>query len=205
MKVPACAKELVNLAPDSLDSMSASHLKTKSLTLVPWAPEHLRMLLQGTDSGVWSFGWPPDKGLQDFFAAASGDMSSPWLAQLEKATLPDPWTHGFGLVHLASGTVIGTAGFKGPPGTDGMVEIAYGVVPNYQGKGYATEAAEALVAYAFNDDSVRLVRAHTLPEPTASTRVLTKCGFRRVGEVIDHEDGLVWRWEKEREPVTQGT
>ncbi len=31
----------------------------------------------------------------------------------------------------------------------------------------------------------------------ASGRVLIKCGFRRIGEVIDPEDGLVWRWEKE--------
>jgi ribosomal-protein-alanine N-acetyltransferase len=41
-----------------------------------------------------------------------------------------------------------------------------------------------------------VVRAHTLPNPNASTRVLTKCGFHRVGEVIDPEDGLVWRWER---------
>ncbi len=39
--------------------------------------------------------------------------------------------------------------------------------------------------------------AHTCPEPNASTRVLTKCGFRRVGEVMDPDDGLVWRWEKD--------
>src|SRR5205085_4024880 len=82
--------------------------------------------------------------------------------------------------------------FKGPPGADGAVEIAYGVAPEHQGKGYATEAAEALVNYAFGSGQVRVVRAHTLPEPNASTRVLTKCGFRRVGEVIDPEDGLMW-------------
>jgi ribosomal-protein-alanine N-acetyltransferase len=34
---------------------------------------------------------------------------------------------------------------KGPPDTDGMAEIAYGVSPEYQCKGYATEAAAALV------------------------------------------------------------
>jgi RimJ/RimL family protein N-acetyltransferase len=123
-------------------------------------------------------------------------MSSAWLKQLEAATNADPWTHGFGLVHLASGTVIGTAGFKGPPANDGAVEIAYGVVPHHQGKGYATEAAHALVAYAFANDSVRTVRAHTLPTANASTRVLAKCGFRHIGEVMDPEDGLVWRWEK---------
>lgn len=32
----------------------------------------------------------------------------------------------------------------------------------------------------------------------ASTRVLTKCGFAFIGEVIDPEDGLVLRWERKR-------
>ena len=42
---------------------------------------------------------------------------------------------------------------------------------------------------------MRLVRAHTLPHENASTRVLTKCKFSCVGEVMGPEDGLVWRWE----------
>jgi hypothetical protein len=46
---------------------------------------------------------------------------------------------------------------------------------------------------------VKLIRAHTLPQINASTRILTKCGFDRIGEMIDPEDGLVWRWE--RKPV----
>jgi RimJ/RimL family protein N-acetyltransferase len=50
--------------------------------------------------------------------------------------------------------------------------------------------------YAFASGQVRVVRAHTLPELNASARALTKCGFKRVGEVVDPEDGLVWRWEK---------
>ena len=108
-------------------------------------------------------------------------------------------TLGFSLVHRDSNTVVGSAGFKGPPEADGVVEISYGVNPEHQGKGYATEAAQALTAYAFGSGKVRLVRAHTRPEPNASTRVLTKCGFRRVGAVIDPEDGLVWRWEKDLE------
>jgi ribosomal-protein-alanine N-acetyltransferase len=77
------------------------------------------------------------------------------------------------------------------------VEIAYGVTADQQGKGYATEAAEALVAYAFGGDQVRLVCAHTFAAANASTRVLTKCGFTAVGEVIDPNDGLVWRWERQ--------
>lgn len=68
--------------------------------------------------------------------------------------------------------------------------------PQFAGQGYATEAATALVRFALASGQVRLVRAHTLPVANASTRVLLKCGFRHVGEVIDPEDGLVWRWER---------
>lgn len=123
-------------------------------------------------------------------------VSPAWLALLDGSSVADPWIHGFTLIDRANGCTVGQCGFKGPPGKDGVVEIAYGMAPEHQGKGYATEAAAALTDYAFRQREVRAVRAHTLPEINASTRVLTKSGFRRVGEVIDPEDGLVWRWEK---------
>jgi len=166
-----------------------SHIETKSLRLVPHAPEHLRALVQGTNYYALSFGFRPAEGLLDFIV--SKDVSPELLAQLEGSTTADPWTHGFALFHVIDGTVIGMGSFKGPPGVDGAVEIAYGVVPFYQGRGYATEAAQALVAYAFRNGGARGVRAHTLPATNASTRVLAKCGFQHVGEVNDPEDGLV--------------
>src|SRR5439155_234589 len=74
---------------------------------------------------------------------------------------PDPWVDGFAVVHRDGGVIIGNAGFKGPPDQGGMVEIAYGIVPAFEGRGFATEAATALVAFAFASERVRLVRAHT--------------------------------------------
>lgn len=126
-------------------------------------------------------------------------VSPAWLAMLENSSPADPWIHGFKLVHRESGAVVGRCGFKGPPDAGGMVEIAYGVNPESEGNGYATEAAQALVAYAFTRGLVRVARAHTLPQQNASTRILTRCGFRLVGEVVDPEDGLVWRWEKDHD------
>jgi ribosomal-protein-alanine N-acetyltransferase len=158
---------------------NANPLQTKNLKLVPQTLEEVRAMVEAMT--------PSEKA----------ELSADWLARLHASTSADPWTHGFSLVHRDSDTIVGKGGFKAPPGADGVVEIAYGVGADYQGKGYATEAAEALTAYAFSSGKVRVVRAHTLPESNASTRVLTKCGFRRVGEVIDPEDGLVWRWEKQ--------
>ena len=174
--------------------MNTETIETKNLRLIPHSPQHILALIEGADLYARSFGWPPANGLRDFYV--SKDVSPQWLAQLQSATVGDPWRHGFGVVHVASGQVIGSAGFKGPPGEDGAVEIAYGIVPDYQGKGYASEAAAALVDFAFESGRVRVARAHTLAQKNASTRVLTKCGFEFAGEFVDPEDGAVWRWEK---------
>ena len=93
-----------------------------------------------------------------------------------------------------AGDVVGSCSFKGPP-ADGVVEIAYATDDGHRGKGYATEAAQALVDYAAGSREVRRVRAHTLTDGAASKRILTKCGFRHVGDVMDPEDGLVARFE----------
>ena len=163
--------------------MCATYMQTKSLNLIPLTREDVLAMIEAMS------------------AADKAQLSADWLTLLRASTTADPWTHGFSLVHRGSAAAVGRCGFKGPPAADGIVEIAYGIDPDHQGKGYATEAAEALVIFAFVSERVRVVRAHTLPEPNASTRVLTKCGFRYVGEVIDPEDGLVWRWEKSRDPV----
>jgi RimJ/RimL family protein N-acetyltransferase len=130
-------------------------------------------------------------------------VSPDWLAALRSAVGqgPNPWRHGFFIIEKESGEIVGGAGFKGAPDADGMVEIAYGVVPSREGRGYATEAARALIHFAASEPSVRTIRAHTLPEANASTRVLAKCGFVHVGPVVDSEDGPVWRWERSAQHI----
>ena len=168
-------------------------MKTKNLELLPQTPGHLRALLEAADVFEKSFGLRPAEGLHEM--TTSGEISEDFLAMLKSASAADPWTFGFLVRHAEDDLVIGCGGFKGPPDSDGIVEIAYGIAPGYRGRGFATEVAQALVRHALEDDRVRTIRAHTLPGPNASTRVLAKCGFRRIGEVTDPEDGLVWRWE----------
>jgi len=122
---------------------------------------------------------------------------APEQDHLREKSPADLWVDGFLIVHRESGKVIGTAAFKGPPDAEGVVELAYGIVRVCEGRGYATEAAAALTAFASGIPAVRRVRAHTLPGANASTRVLSKCGFALIGEVTDPEDGLVWRWERD--------
>lgn len=178
--------------------MTVAPIETKNLRLLPHSPQQLLSLIDGEDAYERSFGWPPAAGLRDFFV--SKEVSPQWLAQLRDATVVDVWTYGFAVLHVADGKIIGAAGFKGPPGADGTVEIAYGIVPGYQARGYATEAACGLLSFALNSGRVQVAQAHTLPQKNASTSVLTKCGFEFVGEFNDPEDGPVWRWEKALRP-----
>jgi [ribosomal protein S5]-alanine N-acetyltransferase len=152
-------------------------LRTARLTLVPADPEALRH--------TFSAGFP-------------AEVSPKWIEQLRTATGPDPWVFGYTAVQTASNTTIGGGSFKGAPGSDGIVEIAYGIDEPYRRQGYATEIAAALVSFAFADARVRVVCAHTFPAAGASPRVLERCGFDRVDDVVDPEDGVVWRFEKRR-------
>jgi ribosomal-protein-alanine N-acetyltransferase len=90
--------------------------------------------------------------------------------------------------------VIGYCGFKAPQQPTVSWRLPMASTPIIGAK----EAAQALVSYALNTRTVRLARAHILPEKNASTRALTKCGFRHVGSVMDPDDGLVLRWETPR-------
>ncbi len=121
------------------------------------------------------------------------------LGQFESGAWPLEWPMVLFLL-AEEPVVIGAGGYKGGP-HDGTVEIGYGVATAYRGQGLATEAARELVAYALEQDRQIGVTAKTLPEESASTHVLEKCGFRRDGEMVDPSDGPVWCWRYETGPV----
>ena len=90
---------------------------------------------------------------------------------------PDQWHwYAMWMIELRDGTHIGDLCFKGL-GANGAVEIGYGILEEYQGQGYATEAVGAAVIWALQQPFVTCVEAETAPDNRASQRVLEKCGF----------------------------
>jgi RimJ/RimL family protein N-acetyltransferase len=89
--------------------------------------------------------------------------------------------------------LVGACGFKNAPDANGTVEIAYFCFPPFEGRGYAKAMAHALTEQALGSGAAQVI-AHTLPQANPSTRVLKACGFVQEGEIIDPEDGRVWRW-----------
>jgi RimJ/RimL family protein N-acetyltransferase len=104
------------------------------------------------------------------------------LAQMQAAPEAEHAWYTYWLALAVDATEgIGLVGFKGPPDPDGVVELAYSIAPRWQRQGYATEAAGALVAWAFGHPRCRAIIApDTLRANAASSRVLEKLGMRVV-------------------------
>ncbi len=130
--------------------------------------------------------WPPP--LND-------DVSMQWLlGMIERDPGAVGWAAWYVVLRGAgtagppgppAGTLIGNAGFMGPPGADGSVEMGYSILEAHQGRGYATEAVRALIGWAFEYPAVRRVSARTFPNNPRSIRVLEKCGLSPVGSGRD--------------------
>jgi [ribosomal protein S5]-alanine N-acetyltransferase len=94
-------------------------------------------------------------------------------------------------------TVVGEAGFHGPPDRDGRAEIGYMVVGEHRRRGYAGEAVAALMAWAMAEHGVTRFRASISPGNTPSLNLIRKLGFAQAGtqqhdrrgeELIFHHD-----------------
>lgn len=149
-------------------------IRTPRLELVPLTDDEAEAVLAGRREGrAWSPGYP-----------TPGDV--------ETAAWPvpeDPRWATLQVVERATGLVVGAIGCHGAP-AEGSVEIGYGLAPEAQRRGLATEAVAALVAFLEAQPEVDEVRAGTDAGNVASQRVLERCGFV---EVARDETATAWR------------
>lgn len=67
---------------------------------------------------------------------------------------------------------------------EGARELGYWIGQPHWGKGYATEAAAAMVSYGFEEMGIEGMVSGALAENARSLNVLTKCGFERTGAAM---------------------
>jgi RimJ/RimL family protein N-acetyltransferase len=95
-------------------------------------------------------------------------------------------------VGTVQATVYGGAADGGPWGDGGRrADVAWVVGTAWQGRGYAVEAASALVAWLW-ERGVTEIRANIHPEHAASARVAERIGLAPTGE-LDDEGEQIWR------------
>lgn len=100
---------------------------------------------------------------------------------------------GFGpyLVSLKDGTAIGSTGFYKRPDLE-HPDIGFAFLSDFINKGYAFEAASALMKYASEELNIKIVLGFTLPENLPSIKLLKKLGLSEVGiYTYDDEEELL--------------
>ena len=142
-----------------------------------------------------------------------------WEVARYTSEIPHPYPSGYGTIFAETcaherrhggnlmwvverkdqGAVIGASGlFFATDQRAADFGFVYG--PNAWGRGYATEGARALVAFAFEWLGLDALSAYTAPENRASARVLAKAGLRRIGNEREWAParGCFFNWEAHR-------
>ena len=86
----------------------------------------------------------------------------------------------------AAGRVIGTVSITITRESHREAEVGYVFHPDHWGRGYATEATRALLAFGFGELKLHRIYATCDPKNRASARVLEKAGMRYEGHLRDH-------------------
>lgn len=157
--------------------MGVSSIRTQRLELIPASEIHLQAGMDDHDA---------------FRELLKASVPDNWPSEDLREVLPlfrrflveTPELFGWLVYHwvyddrtTGRRTLIGDGGFKTLPQPDGSIEIGYGILPQFYGRGFATEGARALINMAFRHESVRCIVGQTLPDNAASIRVLEKLGF----------------------------
>jgi len=177
-------------------------LETSRLRLVPLSHELLLLYKNDQQALAQKLGYQFQERHQD--PATAGDVAEAleyWL----KSTAENPdqfeWFTNWEIILKSENVAIGGVGFAGFPDQEGKTITGYGLDVRYFGKGYASEALEGLLKWAFGHTELKKVIADTFLDHVASQRVLIKNGFV---ESSRDEEFIHWEKRASPQPLSQG-
>ena|GEM_PF-1370312 len=133
--------------------------------------------------------WPPAP-----FEPASFDWAARHLAHDPEGQGWYGWAllanEGANEAERAPPRIVGIAALIGRPDDDGDVELAFGLLPEFRGRGYGGETIRALAAWAFANGAKRVIAYLDAEDPHAA-QTLARNGFTDIGE---HPYPGVARW-----------
>ncbi|MDA1001947.1 MAG: GNAT family N-acetyltransferase [Chloroflexi bacterium] len=163
--------------------MPAPHLPetihTDRLELLPQTLDFVTLVLRGERAAAGELigaalgAWPSGGELEFGFAGSAATLRADagaiaWLSRT--------------VVLRDERRVIGSVSLKGRPDAAGQVEIGYGIEPAWRRRGFAREAAGALLTHAFRPPAVRRAVAAIVPSNEPSVRIAEALGLRHTPE-----------------------
>lgn len=176
--------------------MTETAVRTARLHLTPLSPDAIDALLAGDATRLKSLtgaDFPAPIAPPPYMAESLPVVLSRLRAQPSEA----PWWNWL-VVREDNGEAVGSVAFGGMPDPGGAVLVGYALYPAREGSGYATEAVQAMVEWAFGQPGVKVVRALAPVWNTPAVHVAERIGMRPVGSYEDDEVGEVLIYETVR-------
>ena len=168
-------------------------IQCSNFRLRPWQTGDVRSLpVHANNKKIWD-------NVRDYFPHPyTTEDAKKWIVYHSKIQPP------IGMAIDVDGEAVGSIGLK--PGTDVErigAEIGYWLGEAYWGRGFMTEAVQAMVRYAMEDLNFVRVYAGVFAHNTSSMRVLEKAGFQKEGiftkavikngKIIDEHRYGIWK------------
>lgn len=99
--------------------------------------------------------------------------------------IPGTW-YQFALVLVETGAMVGDCGLHCRQDDPRQMELGITLAPAHQGRGYATEALQAVIGYAFGTLGKHRISAVTDAENQAAASLLKRVGFRQEAHFVEH-------------------
>jgi ribosomal-protein-alanine N-acetyltransferase len=164
-----------------------TQIQTSRLMLIALSREAIRLCRDAPNDLKTAIGTSLETGV--ITADVERALGMKWERMGDVSEADHPWYTYWLIVLREANMGIGLAGFKGTADDAGEVEIGYGIAPEYHNKGYMSEAAQALIDWAFESPQVKaVVTRRTLKTNLASLRVQQKLGFT----VYDETDAYLF-------------
>lgn len=138
--------------------------------------ERLILRMPSPEDAEQAFVWLSDPLVNRFMPYdlyKSVDEARAWLTSINEGDDPE---HPFAFVRKEDGVVIGTGGI-GPRKENDLWEVGYNLRSDCWNKGYATEAAKAMIRFAYEAFGIRDFGAKHALENPASGKVMEHCGM----------------------------
>ena len=152
---------------------------TKRLTLRRYIPDDW--------ASVHLYAQVPEFSQYDIWGPNSADDTKEFVAACIARTSAEP-VLGYQLAVILNDTdtLIGGCGLKRNDASDDSASLGYAINPDFQNRGFATEIANALIKFGFDDLGLTKVIAECHSRNTASSRVMEKAGMKMVARLPDH-------------------
>ena len=168
-------------------------ITSSRLDLIPFTLDFMRAsLAHDTDTCSWILGAtvPPEWPQPDYRYVL--DLR---IGQLEADPSLQPWLMR-AMVDRETHAMVGDIGFHTAPAPEYLlphspnaVEFGFGVFPEFRRRGYAREAAKAMMHWATDNHGVTEFIMTIRPDNLASQALAAQLGFRKISSHIDEIDG----------------